>query len=614
MSWKCATFARKMKSGIIKYLINLFLTLALLLMPVLHLRAEMTLDHLAGEDKVMFDKFRDLFQNGEPGEFYSFTNEYAKQLKEKNYMMLYYKLKSNQGFFALRHNMVYRAMQYAKELNEEIRKDGAKQYAYLATGLMGDIFNTCNNYIKAEQCFLQALEEVGDTDPKFVMRTYMNISEMLSLKDQDKAVAWMEKSIALSKQIRNVEYYSLSLAMKGYVLFLKGDAKGFNEVYGQYDSFRKKGYQGFSPRYENIMEVARLSFEKQYDKALDKVHEGHLAVDSSLVVVHIYSMAGDAKNFFEAIKRRSYEKDSIYSLMQDMNFNQLAAESAILRSKEEALISQQKVKRLTNWIIGLCVAFFIIYIMGRRRLMKKISDKNKRLKKALERAEESDRMKIAFIRSMSHEIRTPLNAVSGFSQLLCNPDFSLSDEEKMDMQKRISTNVDLVTNIVNEVLELSKTESESVFAEIEKTNLACNAFCREVLNAARGVEKDGVEIRYSSNVGDDFFFLSNSYRLKKALNYLIDNAQKFTEKGSIELSCQHIGEWMEFSVTDTGIGIREKDRERVFEIFAKVDDFKEGLGLGLPICRRMVQSLGGTLTLDPDYNHGCRFVIKLPMK
>lgn len=596
---------------LLKHHIHLLLTAALLLVSA-GVSADVTIDDLTGEDREKFDQFRYLFLNGEPEPFYAYAKEYEKDLRSKNYMMLYYKLKNNEGFYALRHNMVFRAMQYARELDNEIREDGAKEYAYLPTGLMGDIYNACHDTRKAETYFVQALEEVGDKDPKFTMRTYMNMAEMLSLKNPDRALEWMDKSLLLAKQTNNVEYYSMSLAMKSYILFLKGDAKTFGEVYDEYHSLKDKNYPGFSPRYANIVEVGRLAFNKDYKGAFDKIHEGNLAVDSSVVVVSIYAMQGDLDNGLQALKRRYVEMDSIYGLAQDANFDQLATESILVRSQEEATANKRLVRQLTNWLIVLILVFLFIYIAGRRHLMKKIWRRNGELKNALAKAEESDRMKSAFISSMSHEIRTPLNAVAGFSQLLCNPDFQLSDEERTDMQQRIASNVNLITSIVTEVLELSKSESEGALQEVEKTDVACNELCRSVLDSVRGKEHTGVDLRFSSNVGDNFVIRSNAYRLRSALSHLLDNAQKFTDMGYIELRCQHRGDDVLFSVTDTGVGIAAKDHERIFETFAKVDDFKEGIGLGLPICRRLVTSLGGTLEIDSTYTQGSRFVITLP--
>lgn len=596
-------------------LLNLVLTTVLLMAYVGEASAEVGPADLKGEDKAMFEKFRKLFQYGESEDFYNFAKSYERDLKEKGYMMLYYKLLNNEGFFALRHNQLYRAMQVAERLDNELRKDGATKYNYLATGLMGDIYFTCHNRNKAERYFIQALEEAGDSDPKFTMRCYHSLAELLSIKDPQRALEWLRQAVELAQKTENVEYHSLSLGMTGYVYFLVGDAGNFTDVYNRYQDLRSQDLVGFSHRYDNIMEIARLSFDGRYNEASLKLRDGGTVyVDSSLVAIRIFGMERAIDKGFEAMKRRYLEMDSIYSVAQDANFDQMATERSLLKSQEEALASKKLVKKLSNWLIGLIIVFLFVYIMGRRRLMIKIWKQNDELKAALAKAAESDQMKSVFIRSMSHEIRTPLNAVAGFSQLLCNPDYDLTEEEKQDMQDRISTNVHQITSIINEMLELSKSESERLISEADKTDVWCNNLASSVLKDAEGRQHAGVELRFSSNVKDDFKLRSNIYRLKSALMHLVDNAIKFTDKGYVEIRCEKSGDKMLYIVTDTGVGIKEEDRERIFETFSKVDDFKEGIGLGLPICRRLIRSLGGEVELDPAYSGGCRFVISLPLK
>ena len=604
-----------MNTDLYRYRIHLLLTSTLFLLSTVVCRADVTVDQLTGEDKEMFDKFRHLLQYGEPDEFFSFANDYERVLHDKGYMMLYYKLLNNEGFFALRHNMVFRAMQAGERLNEELHNDGASQYYYLATGLMGDIYNSVYSRNKAEQFFMQALEEVEDTDPKFSMRTYQSLAEMLSMKDAGKALQWMEKSMALAKETDNIEYLSLSLAMTAYIYFLEDNAKAFRDYYDQYVELRSQKKHGFSHRYDNILEIAKLSFDGQYDLALNKLqHSGTLYVDSSLVAINIFAMQRDIDKVVEAVKRRHLEMDSIYSLAQIGNFDQLATERALIMTREESLANKKLAKKLTYWLIGLTSVYIFVYLMGRRRLLRKIWARNRQLKVALEKAEGSDRMKSAFIRSMSHEIRTPLNAVSGFSQVLCNPNFELDDEEKHDMEMRISKNVNQITNIINEMLELSKSESETSIDEGEKQQVCCNDLGRKALEDIRGKQHSGVEFRFTSEVDDAFTVHTNANRLMVALRHLLDNAAKFTDTGYVELSIAKQVDRILFYVTDTGVGIKEEDRERIFETFSKIDDFKEGLGLGLPICRRLITSLGGEVQLDPTYSQGCRFIISLPME
>ena len=284
----------------------------------------------------------------------------------------------------------------------------------------------------------------------------------------------------------------------------------------------------------------------------------------------------------------------------------------LTQAREEAFASKKEARTLKFLLVGLTAAYVFVYIMGRRRLVRKIWARNRQVRLALEKAEESDRMKTAFMHSMSHEIRTPLNAVSGFSQVLCNPNFELSDDEKYDMQQRISSNVDQITNLISEMLELSKSESEEAMSESDYQNVLFNDLGRDVLNDFHGKCNPGVELRFDSEMDDDVMIRTNAYRLKVALRHLLDNAVKFTEQGSVSLLQLKQGNNMLFVVTDTGVGIKEEDRDRIFETFSKADDFKQGLGLGLSVSQRLVRSMGGNVKLDPAYTAGCRFVISLP--
>ena len=577
--------------------------------------AEVTPSDLSGEDNKMFDKFRELVQTGSPEEFYAFAETYEKDLKEKGYMMLYYKLLNNEGFFALRHNMIFRAMQTAERLDKELRANGAGDYYYLATGLMGDIYYASHDRAKAERYFVQALDEVGTSDPKFTMRVYQSLAEMLSIKDANRALEWMNRSVALSQETNNVEYYSLSLAMTAYVHFLHGNSDGFYSAYDQYVDLRSREQPGFSHRYDKIMDIAKLAFDGDYDAATQKLRQkGTIYVDSSLVAIRIYAMSRQVEKGFEAMMRHYLEMDSIYSLTQSANFDQMATERTLMESRETAAGSARKVKTMTLWFLVIVAAFLVVYILGRRKLMKHIKAQNQELNIALAKAEESDRMKTAFINSMSHEIRTPLNAVAGFSQLICNPEMELSDDERRDIQERISTNVNQITRIIDEVLSLSKNESESETVELAKSSVPLNALGRSSLRALKGRVKPGVKLRFATNIKDDYTLRTNEEYLRGALGHLLDNATKFTDEGYIELRFVEMGNEMRISVTDTGCGIDKKDQDTIFDKFSKGDDFKEGVGLGLTVCLRLVLALGGKVELDKSYEKGCRFMITLYME
>ena len=162
--------------------LNLILTSILLMVSVDIAYADKTVADLTGEDRERFDKFHHLMAAGNAQEFYSYTKDYADYLKKQGDMNLYYKLKCNEGFYALRHGQLIQAMEYAQNLEKEVRDNKASDYFYLPLGLMGDIYYTSHASRQAELFFTQALNEVGDRDPKFTMRTYVNLAEMQSLK------------------------------------------------------------------------------------------------------------------------------------------------------------------------------------------------------------------------------------------------------------------------------------------------------------------------------------------------------------------------------------------------------------------------------------------------
>lgn len=596
--------------------LNLIFTALFLLASVNIAFADKAVSDLTGEDKERFDKFRHLFTTGNPNEFYSYTKEYAEYLKKQGDMNLYYKLKNNEGFYALRHNQILQAMEIAEALEKEVRENKAENYYYLPVALMGDVYYESHDMRKAEKFFLQALGEAGDRDPKFTMRTYMSLGEMQALKNPQKALEWYDKAIELAQMYNNIEYLSMSVAMKGYIHFLAGDAGKFYRSYDDYNNLRQSGDPDFSKRYNNMMEIAKLTFDGDYRDARDLMARGNLYVDSALVGIRILASEGNIKDGFSAMIQRYVELDSIYSLAQEASYDHIATERTLRLVQDEAASSQKEVKILMYVLIGLIVVFLFVYIMGRRRLMLKIWERNKLLKDALAHAEESDRMKSAFISNMSHEIRTPLNAVAGFSSLLVESGSEIGEAEKKDMQERITNNVELITSIVDEMLELSKSESESnLRPQTEYTDVWVNQLCRGVLRSMVMKAKKGVEMRFASKLPDDFVIRTHPATVKRILYHILDNAQKFTEQGYIELRCGVDKEkhQIKLIVTDTGIGIPKEDHGRIFDLFEKGNEnFKEGIGLGLPICRRLAASIGGEVQLDDSYTEGSRFILTIP--
>ena len=284
-----------------------------------------------------------------------------------------------------------------------------------------------------------------------------------------------------------------------------------------------------------------------------------------------------------------------------------AREEAAVHQKElemtaenERYMRQQHITRLA--IMAAVILLLFVYIVVRHRVQA-------RLAKALEHAKESDRMKTAFVQHISHEIRTPLNIITGFAQVVSNPDYDLSDEDRNRIMADISHNTNEITNFVNELLELSESESQSAYQLDEDVDVV--TVCQETIEACEAKNQGRLALSVSSDLPADYRVKSNAAAIRKILDRLMSNALKFTKQGSVTIKLKTEKGKLQIAVEDTGIGIPLDQQERVFERFYKVDSFVQGIGLGLTVARRSAELLGGTLTIDPTYTTGSRFVVTI---
>lgn len=230
----------------------------------------------------------------------------------------------------------------------------------------------------------------------------------------------------------------------------------------------------------------------------------------------------------------------------------------------------------------------------------------KKLKEAKEKAEESDRLKSAFLSNMSHEIRTPLNAIVGFSAIMAE----IEDREKrLKFNNIIESNNKRLLLLIDEVLDLSRIESGMLIFNVSSVSM--NDLCREIFNTYQ---------LYAGNVQlilelpeEDILIRSDRNRLTQVLSNLIDNALKFTPKGMIIVGYRALHDWVELYVKDTGIGIPEDKLEKVFERFEKVDNYAQGTGLGLSICKTILERLGGSIAVTSKLGEGSEFTCRIPL-
>lgn len=336
-----------------------------------------------------------------------------------------------------------------------------------------------------------------------------------------------------------------------------------------------------------------------------------------------YQKSGHKEKALETAQRIVDAVDSIDEYERKHN----AAELAIIyeTQEKEAKIAEQQADmnqlRVNISIIVLLILFIFltIFMFHRNRAAKRLAamnqvlkQKNKELTIANARAEESSQMKSNFIRQISHEIRTPLNILNGFTQVITEPDTELDPEEKVDIQHRIAENTDRITELVNKILEMSDASSHAV---IERTDdITAMQIAMEAANDSCIYNAQHIQfgMKDDSGAGDVMLHTNRQYAVR-ALVQLLDNAKKFTSEGEVRLSFRQQPSAMEFIVEDSGIGVPAYQAEHIFDEFVQLDDYYDGMGLGLTVARGIVRRLGGDITLDTTYTGGARFVMTLPL-
>ena len=228
---------------------------------------------------------------------------------------------------------------------------------------------------------------------------------------------------------------------------------------------------------------------------------------------------------------------------------------------------------------------------------------------ARNKAEESDRLKTAFLANMGHEIRTPLNAIVGFADLLPVVE---SEEDRNQLISEIQKNNYKLLNIIDGLVSMSKVEAEAKSLVKSQTNIV--PVLQEIADYYRTMVDGSTVVLATQFPYPEILMNTDITKFKEIVNNLMQNAVKFTAQGSITLGFDlQQGDKLLLWVLDTGKGIAEEHQERIFERFFKVDEYVPGTGLGLSVAKSHVESLGGSIGVDSVLDNGSRFWVELPL-
>lgn len=319
----------------------------------------------------------------------------------------------------------------------------------------------------------------------------------------------------------------------------------------------------------------------------------------------------DAARIYEQLY---HEKDSVFSRDARQHLDELNTLFQLDELKTEQQHTKFKYIIITVSSVMLALLVLLLYGWYTAIRQKKV---NRQLRIANKKAKTSARMKSEFIRNVSHEIRTPLNILSGFTQILTKPGLDLPEAEMADVQARIEENAERITKLVDQVLELSDISSEVVIERNDHIN------AQEILKQAIDSSKialhtrpenanSAVEFKMAGEqTADSVELITNKVYAIRALSQILENASKFTSEGCIILQMEYTESKVRFVVEDTGVGISAEEAEHIFDEFVQLDEFSDGIGIGLTVARSIAQRMGGNLWLDTDYSHGARFILEL---
>ena len=549
------------------------------------------------------DSMHHAFNTGDSVRFFVAVNQLKNYLQKQGDVHAYYTQRCNEIVFQLNRQRVFEAYKLATELSKELTEKKLDKEMYMAVNMMGHIYRYCGNKESAKQCFwevIRRMEQEGYIES--LPPIYMNLVNIAMEENPQEGLRLIDQALSIARDRspervfdietrRTLAYYMLDdipRFLEGYKHYKEGEAQGLSSVHG-----RK-------------LEVYYLAHLGHIDEAIRLANESD--DDPFETCADVYSKAGLWKEAYESLQKGTAESDSINSLILSGSIKSIQDELRIYEA-------ERQVDRL--WVYGLTTASVLLFMLvvalvyivqSRRRHLREIQ-------KAYKRVLEADQMKTEFIKNVSHEVRTPLNIISGFAQVLTDPDFGVSADERRSIANAMTHNTNVITTMIDEVLELSYGD------DLREGTIFKQVRCNELLQSTveefcKNNSKANKLLTFDSQLDDTFTMQTQESMIKRIVLQLLDNAFKNLPKkdGRIVLRATATTSHLSVIVEDNGRGIPAEKAEEIFERFYKLDTFKEGLGIGLTFSRTLAKRLGGNVYLDTSYEGpGARFVLTIPL-
>ena len=541
------------------------------------------------------------FNDADSAGFFKAVYALENYLLQQNDLHAYYTQRCNEIVFELNRQHIYEAYMLSVKLSSELTERKLDKEMYMAINMMGHIYRFSGNNTSAKRCFWEVIRMMEQEGYKESLPPiYMNLVNIVSEEDPDEAMRLIDQAASVARETSPERNFDIE-TRRTLAYYRMGDMERFDKGY---ESYKNGVEQGLSSVHGRQVEIYHLVRQGKIDEAVQMADES--LDDRYSVIANIYTSVGRWKDAFEYQRKDMAETDSINSLL--LSSSMQGIENEIKRYEEESAEARRHlyfVIAIASLLLLLVVA--LIYIVyARHRHLNEMS-------RAYQRAIESDKMKTLFIQNVSHEVRTPLNVISGFAQVMADPEKNVTSEERRFMSDMVVHNSNRITMMLDEMLMIAAQEAS---ADDEAVDIRCNEFLRTIVADVHvdSEKQSKLTISYETELNDDIVVKMYKNTVRPIVLQLLDNAIKNTNSGVVTLKSSITDSKLVLAVEDTGTGVPTQESERIFERFVKLDPFKEGLGIGLSFCRTMAQRIGGNVYLDQTYaGQGARFVLVIPL-